>query len=94
MQRHALADVGIEFGRDRIIVHREGNFSASVPGSVTNAISPSQVLHSQPLRENFCTKPARSPSEYDQCSVSQVNPANPAITTISTASSIFMGALA
>src|SRR5215475_5950754 len=50
------------------------NFSATVPGSVTIAISPSQVLQTQPLRENFCTKPARSPSEYDQWSVSQVKP--------------------
>jgi hypothetical protein len=40
------------------------NFSTvAVPGSDTSASSPSQVLHSQPLRENFCTQPARSPSE-------------------------------
>ena len=31
------------------------NFSGMAPGMVTMAISPSQVLQSQPLRENFCT---------------------------------------
>ena len=33
----------------------KANFSDTVPGMVTIAISPSQVLHSQPLRESFCT---------------------------------------
>ena len=34
-----------------------------VPGSDTRASSPSQVLQTQPLFENFCTQPARSPLE-------------------------------
>ena len=33
----------------------KANFSATVPGMVTIAISPSQVLHSHPLRDSFCT---------------------------------------
>jgi hypothetical protein len=40
-----------------------GNFSGMAPGIVTIAISPSQVLQSQPDLLNFCTQPARSPSE-------------------------------
>jgi hypothetical protein len=39
------------------------NFSGTVPGIVIIAISPSQVLHNQPLRLNFWTQPARSPVE-------------------------------
>ena len=39
------------------------NFSDTVPGMVTIAISPSQVLQNQPFFESFCTKPARSPLE-------------------------------
>jgi hypothetical protein len=31
------------------------NFSATVPGIETIAISPSQVLQIQPFLENFCT---------------------------------------
>jgi hypothetical protein len=31
------------------------NFSATVPGMVTMAISPSQVLQMKPRRESFCT---------------------------------------
>jgi len=38
------------------------NFSGVAPGIDTIAISPSQVLQSQHLFENFCTQPARSPS--------------------------------
>ena len=34
--------------------------------------SPSQLLQIHPLLENFCRIPARSPSDYDQCSASQV----------------------
>ena len=34
-----------------------------VPGIVTSASSPSHVLQIQPLLENFCTHPARSPDE-------------------------------
>ena len=39
------------------------NFSVVEPGIDTIAISPSHVLQIQPLRENFCTQPARSPDE-------------------------------
>src|SRR5579864_5946026 len=60
----------------------KANLSATVPGSVTMAISPSQVLQIHPLRENFCRKPARSPSEYDQCRVNQVKPTSPRTTAI------------
>src|SRR6202007_1110827 len=68
----------------------KANFSATVPGSVTSQSSPSQVLQIQPLRENFCTKQARSPSDDDQCSVSQVKPARAAIITTTQPTSTFM----
>jgi len=44
------------------------------------AISPSWVLHTQSLRENFCRTPARSPSEYAHDNVSQLDRPIPAIT--------------
>jgi hypothetical protein len=37
------------------VTHREGEFLGYGPGIVTMAISPSQVLHSQPLLESFWT---------------------------------------
>ena len=42
---------------------RRLDFSTVLPGSETSASSPSQVLQIQPLCENFCTQPARSPLE-------------------------------
>src|ERR1041385_9370357 len=42
------------------------------PGIVEIWSSPSQVLQIHPLCENFCSAPARWPSEYEKCSTTQV----------------------
>src|SRR4051794_20606093 len=51
----------------------------ATPPTTYCASSPSYVLQIQPLVENFCSTPARSPSEYDQDSENQVH--NAVITT-------------
>ena len=41
----------------------KAQMTGATPGAVVMASSPSYVLQSHPLRENFCSTPARSPSE-------------------------------
>src|SRR5258708_33158797 len=41
----------------------------SAPGMLTIASSPSHVLQSHPLLENFCTNPTRCPLESEKVSV-------------------------
>src|SRR5213594_2191884 len=55
--------------------------SCAAPGIFTMDSSPSHVLQSQPLRENFCTYPARSHSEYVHESATQVHMASSATGT-------------